>query len=295
MSTGTQVINRTVRQLLSGTVERRNKLASNLNATATSVVLSYDLDGIRAGTVFEIDSELFYVWEATTGTKTLVVERGFNGTTAATHTANSIVTVNPRFPRAQIFEALNDELADLSSPMHGLFQVKSFDEDYNGSDMLINIPQVANIIDVLTVHIRHQSDEYFQVRKVKLVRDLPTDDFSSGYAIKFEQDVRQGRLRIVYKAPFTALTSESQNLVTYAGLPATCEDIVNMGVQIRMMASREIKRNFTESQGDTRRPEEVPAGAVSNSITNLIRMRRDRITAEAHRLTRQYPTFLTKD
>ena len=295
MSTGTQVINRTVRQLLSGTVERRNKLASNINATATSVVLSYDLDGIRAGTVFEIDSELFYVWEATTGTKTLVVERGFNGTTAATHTANSIVTVNPRFPRAQIFEALNDELADLSSPMHGLFQVKSFDEDYNGSDMLINIPQVANIIDVLTVHIRHQSDEYFQVRKVKLVRDLPTDDFSSGYAIKFEQDVRQGRLRIVYKAPFTALTSESQNLVTHAGLPATCEDIVNMGVQIRMMASREIKRNFTESQGDTRRPEEVPAGAVSNSITNLIRMRRDRITAEAHRLTRQYPTFLTKD
>jgi hypothetical protein len=295
MSTGTQVINRTVRQLLSGTVERRNKLATNLTTSATSVVLSYDLDGLRPGSVFEIDSELFYVWEAVSGTKTLTVERGFNGTTAATHTANAIVTVNPRFPRAQILEALNDELADLSSPMHGLFQVKSFDDDYNGSDMLINLPQVANIIDILTVHIRHQSDEYFQVRKVKLVRDLPTDDFSSGYAIKFEQPVRQGRLRIVYKAPFTALTNESQNLVTYAGLPATCEDIVNIGVQIRMMAPREIKRNFTESQGDTRRAEEVQAGAVGNSITNLIRMRRDRIMAEAHRLTRQYPTFLTKD
>jgi hypothetical protein len=295
MSTGTQVINRTVRQLLSGTVERRNKLAANLTTSATSVVLSYDLDGLRAGSVFEIDSELFYVWEAVSGTKTLIVERGFNGTTAATHTANAIVTVNPRFPRAQILEALNDELADLSSPMHGLFQVKSFDDDYNGSDMLINLPQVANIIDILTVHIRHQSDEYFQVRKVKLVRDLPTDDFSSGYAIKFEQPVRQGRLRIVYKAPFTALTNETQNLVTYAGLPATCEDIVNIGVQIRMMAPREIKRNFTESQGDTRRAEEVQAGAVGNSITNLIRMRRDRIMAEAHRLTRQYPTFLTKD
>jgi hypothetical protein len=295
MSTGTQVINRTIRQLLSGTVERRNKLATSLNATATSVVLSYDLDGIRAGSVFEIDSELFYVWEVTTGTKTATVERGFNGTTAATHSAGAITTVNPRFPRAQILEALNDELADLSSPMHGLFQVKSFDEDYNGSDLLINLPQVANILDVLTVHIRQQSDEYFQVRKVKLIRDLPTDDFSSGYAIKFEQPVRQGRLRVVYKSPFTALTTESQNLVTHAGLPATCEDIVNMGVQIRMMASREIKRNFTESQGDTRRAEEVGAGAVGSSITNLIRMRRDRITAEAHRLTRQYPTFLTKD
>ena len=62
-----------------------------------------------------------------------------------------------------------------------------------------------------------------------------------------------------------------------------------VGAQIRLMAGREVKRNFTESQGDTRRAEEVPAGAVGNSITNLLRLRRDRIQAEAARLARQYP------
>lgn len=295
MSTGTVVINRTLRQLLSGTVEQKNKLAAALTVSDTSVPMLYDLDGLRAGAVFEIDSELFYVWEANSGSKTLTVERGWNGSTPAAHTSGSIVTLNPRFPRAQIFEALNDEIQDLSSPMHGLFQVKFFDLDYNGSDLYINLPPVSSIIDLISVHVRYLADDYIQIRKVKLVRDMPTDDFSSGYAIKFEQPARQGRLRIVYKAPFTPLTSETQSLTNWAGLPQSCEDIINIGTQIRMMAPREIKRNFTESQGDTRRSDEVPPGAVAGSITNLLRMRRDRITAEASRLIRQYPTFLTKE
>lgn len=295
MSTGTTVINRTLRQLLSGTVEQKNKLSAGINATTTSVVATYDLDGLRPGTVFEIDSEMMYVWSSTTGSKTLTVERGFNGTTAATHSAGAIITVNPRFPRAQILEALNDELADLSSPMHGLFQIKTLDYDYNGSDEFINLPPVTDIIDVVSAHVRIKSDEYQQIRRIKLVRDLPTEDFSSGYAIRFEQDCPQGSLRIVYKAPFSQLTSEGQNLFSFAGLPTSCEDIINLGVQIRVMSPRELKRNFTESQGDTRRAEEVGSGAITNSIQNLVRLRRDRITAEAARLARQYPTFLTRN
>lgn len=295
MSTGTVVINRTLRQLLSGVVEQKNKLSGNLSATATSLTVLYDLDGLRKGSVFEIDSEMFYVWDAVAGTKTLTVERGFNGTTPTTHASGAIVTTAPRFPRAQVLEALNDELRDLSSPVNGLYQVKYFDFDYNGSDHIINLPPVLNIIDLIGVHVRVTGENYEWVRKVRLLRDLPTDDFSSGFGLKFDNGVRSGRLRIVYKAPFTALTNENQNLNTFAGLPDSCEDIVNMGVQIRLMAPREIKRNFTESQGDTRRAEEVPAGAVAGSVQNLIRMRRDRIAAESARLKKQYPLFLARD
>jgi hypothetical protein len=295
MSTGTVVINRTLRQLLSGVVEQKNKLAAPISASATSLTTLYDLDGLRKGAVFEIDSELFYVWEATAGSKTLTVERGFNGTIPAAHSANAVITNAPRFPRSQILEALNDELKDLSSPVHGLYQVKHFDFDYNGSDYIINLPPVLSIIELIGVHVRVTGDSYEWVRRVRLLRDLPTDDFSSGFGLKFETGIRSGRLRIVYKAPFTTLSNETQNLVNHAGLPDSCEDIVNMGVQIRLMAPREIKRNFTESQGDTRRADEVPAGAVAGSIQNLIRMRRDRITAESARLKRQYPTFLAKD
>ena len=295
MTTAATVIDRTLRQLLSGTVEPRNKLASSINSSATSVIATYSLEGLRAGQVCEINSELMYIWATDSGTKTLTVERGFNGTTAASHTADEIITVSPRFPRAQVLEAVNDEIRDLSSPLNGLFQVKTLDIDYNGSDTMINLTNVTEIIDLLSVSVRYMVDDYPVARKVRLVRDVPTDDFASGYALRFDQGVFPGRLRIVYKAPYVTASTESSDINTTGGIQDTVTDIVAIGAQLRLMSPREIKRNFTESQGDTRRAAEVPAGAVGGSTTNLQRLRRDRIQAEAARLKRSYPTFLSKD
>jgi hypothetical protein len=101
-------------------------------------------------------------------------------------------------------------------------------------------------------------------------------------------------LRVVYKTAFTPLTSESESFETNAGLPLSCEDIIVLGTQIRMIAPRETKRSFSESQGDTRRPEEIPVGGVSGTLTNLRALKRDRIQAEAAKLTRQYPTFISR-
>jgi hypothetical protein len=295
MTTTATVIDRTLRQLLSGTVEARNKLASTINSSATSVTTTYALESLRAGQVFEIDSEMFYIWESDVSTKTLTVQRGYAGTTAAAHTSGAIITASPRFPRAQVLEAINDELMDLSSPMHGLFQVKTLDYTYNGTDRMVNLTGVTSMIDLIGVSVRYLNDDYPVARKVKLVRDLPTDDFASGFAIKFDQNVYPGRLRIVYKAAYSGTTSESTDINTTCGVQESITDIVTIGTQIRLMSPREIKRNFTESQGDTRRAEEVGAGAVTASISNMKQLRKDRITAEAARLARAYPTFLTRE
>lgn len=295
MTTTAIVIDRSLRQLLSGTVEARNKLTTTLTSVGTSVVVTYPLEGLRSGQICEIDSELMYIWSADPATKTLEVERGFNNSTAAAHTAGAVITVNPRFPRAQVLEAINDELSDLTSPMHGLFQVKTLNLDYNGSDPMVNLTAVTNIIDLLTVSVRYQTDDYPIARKIRLIRDMPTDDFASGFALRFDQSVFPGRLRIVYKAAYTATAAEATDINSTCGVQDTVTDIVILGTQIRLMSPREIKRNFTESQGDTRRAEEVTIGAVGNSTASLIRLRRDRIQAEAARLARAYPTFLSKD
>lgn len=295
MTTAATVIDRTLRQLLSGTIESRNKLANSVDSSTTSVVMTYGLEALRAGQVCEIDSELMYIWAADTTTKTLTVQRGFNGTTAAAHSSGAIVTANPRFPRAQILESLNDELRDLSSPMHGLFQVKSLNITYNGTDPMINLTGATDVIDLLNVSVRYLTDDYPVARRVKLVRDLPTDDFASGFAIRFDQNVYPGRLRVVYKAPYSTAANESVDINSTCGVQESVTDIVVVGTQLRLMAPREIKRNFTESQGDTRRAEEVQSGAITGSISNLRQLRRDRITAEAARLARAYPTFLTRE
>lgn len=292
MSTAGALLERVNRQLLSGTVEERNKLSASINASETSLVMTYDLKGLREGTVFEIDSELFYVWQATSGTKTVVVERGYAGTTAATHSSGAIVTLNPRFPKAQMLEALNQDIDDLSSPVNGLFRIVATDVTYNGSDRQINLTGATNVIDLIDVRLRYLADDYPVLRGVRLQRNLPTSDFASGLALVFDEGTIAGSLRVRYKAPFTRAASTASDIQSVCFVPESMEDILEMGVMVRMLQTREVKRNFIESQGDTRRSDEVPPGAIRDSFTNILRLRRDRIIAEKAKLARQVPTTI---
>jgi len=294
MTTVATVLNRASRQMLAGAVEERNKLATSLDSSATSVVATYDLGGLRTGSVFEIESELLYVWDANPATKTLTVERGYAGTTAASHTSGAILTLSPRFPRAQMLDAVNAELDDLSSTMNGLFRVVTVDLTYNGSDRQINITSSGTVLELLDVRLRYLADEHPVIHGVRLQTGLPTTDFASGNTLVFDDDIMAGTVRVRYKAPFVRATSESSDLTTDCFLPTTCDDIVETGVMLRMMNAREIKRNFIESQGDTRRPDEVPPGAIRDSATSLVRLRRERIIAEAARLKAQYPIKFRK-
>lgn len=289
MSTAGALINRVSRQLLSGTIEERNKLATTVTSADTSIVMSYDLAGLRAGSVFEIDSELMYVWVAESGSKTLTVERGYLGTTAAAHTAGALAILNPRFPQQQLLDSFNQELDDLSSPSNGLFRVVTASVDYNGADRQVDLTSATTIIDLIDVRLRYLSSDYPVLRGVRLSRDLPTSDFASGFALTFDEVSMAGTLRVRYKAPFVRASTTSSDIQSVCLMPINMEDIVEMGVMARMLAVREIKRNFIESQGDTRRSDEVPAGSISNSVTNILRIRRDRIIAEASKLARQYP------
>lgn len=294
MTTVATVLNRASRQMLAGAVEERNKLATSLDSSATSVVATYDLGGLRTGSVFEIESELLYVWDANPATKTLTVERGYAGTTATSHTSGAILTLSPRFPRAQMLDAVNAELDDLSSTMNGLFRVVTVDLTYNGSDRQINITSSGTVLELLDVRLRYLADEHPVIHGVRLQTGLPTTDFASGNTLVFDDDIMAGTVRVRYKAPFVRATSESSDLTTDCFLPTTCDDIVETGVMLRMMNAREIKRNLIESQGDTRRPDEVPPGAIRDSATSLVRLRRERIIAEAARLKAQYPIKFRK-
>jgi len=289
MSTAGALLDRVQRQLLSGVVEERNKLASGVNASDTSFVMSYDLGGFRAGTIFELNSELIYIWEAVSGTKTLTVERGYGGTTAASHSAGDVATLNPRFTKAQLFESLNQDIDDLSSPVNGLFRVITTSITYNGSDRQIDLVGATNVIDLIDVRVRYLSDDFPYIRGVRLQRDLPTADFPSGFAIVFDEDCIAGALTVRYKAPFTRASSLSSNIQSACFIPETMEDILEMGVMLRIMSTREIKRNFIESQSDTRRATEVPPGASRDSVANIQRMRRERILSEKAKLARQIP------
>jgi hypothetical protein len=292
MSTAATIIQQARRDLLAGLVEERNRLQSAMDSSTTSLTVANDGKGIREGAVIEVGNELMYVWGFTAGVAE--VERGWDGTTPTAHDANAIITVKPRFPNKMLFDHLNDDITDLSSPANGLFQIKVLERQYNGSDRAIDLTGVTDIISIHEVRWKYQNDEWPQVRRWRLSRNANTTNFASGLMLILDESVQASAMRIVYKAPFTPLTTFADNITTVAGVPASLADVLRMGIQLRAMVSREIKRNFTESQGDTRRADEVGPGAIQASWRGLAALRAQRIEAEQARLSQQYPQRIRK-
>jgi hypothetical protein len=292
MSTAATIIQQARRDLLAGLVEERNRLQNAMDASTTTLSVATDGKGIREGAVIEVGNELMYVWGFTAGSAE--VERGWDGTTPTAHAANAIITVKPRFPNKMLFDHLNDDITDLSSPANGLFQIKVLERQYNGSDRAIDLTGVTDIISIHEVRWKYQNDEWPQVRRWRLSRNANPTNFASGLMLILDESVQASAMRIVYKAPFSPLTTFNDDITTVAGVPASLADVLRMGVQLRAMVGREIKRNFTESQGDTRRADEVGPGAVQASWRGLAALRAQRIEAEQARLSQAYPQRIRK-
>jgi hypothetical protein len=286
-------IERTKTYLLSGVQEEKNKLASAYTAGSGTLSFTYDLMGIQPGTRIEIGTNLLYVWEV--NGKTATVTGGWEGSVDANASSGAIATVNPRFPSAQILEALNTDLVDLSSPAHGLYQVGTENLTYNPLLTGYDLDGVTDLISI--IEIRGQTPGIYKdwprvnTQKFRVMQTAPTgsNGFASGKALFIYEDMYAGYpIWVTYKKGFTALASTTTDVST-TNLPTTAYDLPSLGAAIILMSGREVKRAFTESQGDTRRAVEVPVGATTASMNGLRGLRAQRIEAEKQRLDAFYP------
>jgi hypothetical protein len=288
--TGDDVIEDTVRELLGGTREELNQLDANTLQNAESLAFKYPLGAIREGAQLCIGNEMFRVWTSDEGTKTAVVQPGMLGSTSATHTADDLVYVNPRFPRFAVFKALNDEIRSLSAPTNGLYYMDTYEFEASGSVVDYGLP--ADVIDVYDVYIEDlgPTDEWPRLPNWDWNPNANETTFIHGKSVHVPGVVLGRTVRVVYKADFVALTSSSQDLSTVGHISESMQDILHWGILLRMGPSREIKRNFTENQrGDQSRLEQVQAGSVTNSFSWINKMKEKRVIEERTRLERLYP------
>lgn len=291
MTTVAQIIEDTKDHLLGSTREQTNTLAAAYTAGATQLAFTYPLGGIAAGQWLAVDLELFYVYDVNAASKTAVVVGAQRGSTPAAHAMGAQVQVRPNFAPHMILRQVNNELAALSSPLNGLFKVGTADITANPLVRGYALPAAAQ--DVLEVRRDTSSggNEWPLVRGFRILRGMPTGDFSTGAGIRFDEELEPGlTVRVRYKTAFTALTAVGEDVLNVSGLPDTAHDILPIGAAIRMMAGREISRNLTSAQPDTRRAEEVPPGAVGGAPRALAMLRAQRIQEEAARLQAQWPT-----
>jgi hypothetical protein len=292
MTTANDLVDVTLDWLLGGQDENVNVLGANVSSSATTLNLSYDLNGVVPGSTICIDVEVMRVVDANNTSKTVTVIRGQRGSTAVAHTSGAVVQVSPRFSRWSVFRAINDDLDSLSG--FGLFQMKTLEIVYSPQIMGYDMTNVTNIEQIYSVRyeVPGVRKEWPLLRPAdyRFERDASTTDFASGFSLTLYQQCYAGKkVRIAYKAPFTRMTDGTDDVQSVAGLPATANDLPPIGAAIRLMYGHEAGRVGYERQPDVRRQSEVPAGSSISAAQGWMRMRQARIDDELRRLSRRYP------
>lgn len=278
------------RYLLGGAKEQRNRLAANYTAGATTLAFAFPTDGIDAGSRLGIGLNTFYVWSVDSVAQTATVTGGDSGSVDTDATVGDVVIVNPRYTDSEIFNAINEEILDLGSPATGLFQVKSVTLTYNAARIGYDLTGVTDMNSILEVRLDMPDTFGANPRTTlyRLERNSDTDDYASGLSLKLGDGFPGRDVEVLYKAPFTTYTSVADDVLD-AGISASMVDIPPMGAALRLGAGREVRRNQTETQGDTRRAAEVPPGAVRSSFATIAGLRQARIQSEALKLLAAYP------
>jgi hypothetical protein len=278
---------------LGGIREQKNKLNADLTAssTDTSVALSFSLGPISTGAVITIGLERMFVWS--TSNTSATVERGWDGTTIAAHTSGAIVSINSRCDDFAIFRAMNNELAALSAPENGLYRTTSVDITFSGSTYGYDLDGITSIIGPpLAVLARSTTGGVWDPIKPGAYLYHPSadaSDFPSGRSIMFYEGYTAGQpIRVLYRAPFTALATLTDNVQTQTGLPATANDILPLGAALQLAHARPMKRADIDAQGSTRRAEEATTQDTLIASAQLRDRRNARINEEASRLAAEF-------
>jgi hypothetical protein len=282
---------------MSGHQEQLNRLSAGYVAGSGTMSFDFDMAGIRSGSILSVGTSTFYVWDISANLKTATVQASWDSTTDQDWPAGTVVRVSPRFTDAQILRALNEDINDISSPSNGLFQIGTTELVYDSALVGYDLSLAPNMISPIELRVENPGSfkEWTRIPsfKFRVVKGAPTgqEGFESGMAL-FLYDTWAGatgdRLHLTYRKGFNQLANSfSTKLGT--GIPSSAWDIPPLGAAISLMAGREIKRSFVESQGDSRRATEVSAGASTSSVNALRLLRQQRITAEAQRLDGFYP------
>jgi len=267
-----------------------NQLQSNITDTQTQFNVIYAIGGIGAGSYIAIGDELIYVLGAVGSTKQLTVLRGQLGTSQTTHNANDQIEVNPRFPPFEIRATLTREIDSWPS---SLYRTASATLTMGADDRTVDMTGLTPFRRVLEVlhQPRTGADYWITMPSWRVQRNMDTTDYASGAALFLPNfvGVSSGRsLRVTVAQAFD--TSDMSDAVDTddIGLTAEMLDIPTYGAAWRMLSTREIKRTFTEAQGEPRFAEEVPPGHMSQTALSLKTIRDQRIAEEARRLYEAY-------
>lgn len=215
-------------------------LSGSITSSATSFTVT-DASSVEQG-LAEIEGELVYIEsvDRTTDTVTLSPDgRGYYGTTAATHAANTRMTIAPTWPRNRVKQAINDVIASVYPSVFGVAQTQF---DFSPAVSTYSLPAEAEAVLSVTADLNGPSQEQQQIRHYAFSAKAPTDDFATGRSISLHESVTPGRtVTVTYKKQPSALSADS-DLLTASGLRTTARLMIVYGACSQLLAFMDASR-----------------------------------------------------
>jgi hypothetical protein len=262
------------------------------STSASPLILSLgSTDSVGKGVV-EIDEELLWVDSYDRVANTATVSpygRGYLGTTAATHLADSKVTISPVFPRFSVKRAINDTIRSLGA---SIFAVKSTSFTFNAarSTYAFNNLDIKNILTVSWEEIG-PSKEWRPIRRWDFDSTADATAFgANAQTITLGEAPISGRsVRVVYAADPTAFTNNTDVYTTTTGLPASTRDVVILGAAYRLLTFLDPARASQVSPQADETDSKRPYGASQSATKQLYALYTQRLNEETQSQQQNYP------
>ena len=270
----------------------KTAVTTTTSSSASPLILSLgSTENVGKGIV-EIDEELLWVdsFDRISNTATIApYGRGYLGSTAATHTADTKVTISPTFPRNVVKRAINDTIRSLGA---SIFAVKSTSFTFNAaqSTYAFNNLNIKNILTVSWESIG-PSKEWVPIRKWDFDSTADSGAFGSGaQTITLGSAPIPGRsVRIVYATDPVAFTSNSEDYVTQTGLPESTRDVVILGTAYRLLSFLDPARASQVSPQADETDSKRPYGASQSATKQLYALYSQRLQEETKSQQKNYP------
>lgn len=301
-----QLTSRVKQQLLGYTRDQASisSLAASMAASDTTFMVDPETVTNLSRGLIEIDDELILLksYDRSTGTATVMAGtngRGVEGTTAASHASDVIITDDPMYPRARIKEAINDTI---NATFPDLWVLGEY--EFTKIAARYEYPLPTEVEDVLkvTVNTIGPSAVWFPLSSWRFnpvasttagqVKPTPTP---TGKTIQVMRDfVVPGRaFRVTYLKKPGTMTNGSDDFETTTGYPERYIDLITYGACWRMLPAYESARLQQQAIEATERAPLVPTGAGSNASKYYMALYQQRLAEERTRLQRLFESYQT--
>jgi len=242
--------------------------------------------------VVEINDELLWIDSVDRVANTATVSpygRGYLGTTAATHTIDTKVTVAPIFPRDSIKKAINDTIHAVGG---SIYATKQTTFTYNAAITTYEFENL-NIENILSISWQDigPSKEWIRVKRWDFdpFADVTTWGASSQTVTIGDVIIAGRTVKVMYATSPAVFTATNQDFSTQTGLSETVKDVVILGAAYRLLQYLDPARAAQYSPQADEIDAKRPFGASNNAVRQLYALYTQRLNEERTKQQTQYP------